>query len=63
MNDEQTDLVFALLTLKYQGKSPGVLFALRPVSLMMRVGVGKLRPTKMLELRMLELQIMKFRIL
>lgn len=63
MNDKQIELVFALLIQKYQGRSSGVLFTLRPVSLMMRVGVGKLRPTKMLDLRMLELQIMKFRIL
>lgn len=33
MNDEQTDLVFVLLTLKYQGKLSGVLVALRPISL------------------------------
>lgn len=57
MNDKQIELIFALLILKYQGRSSGVLFALRPESLMMRVGVGKLRPTKMLELRMLNREV------
>ena len=45
-------LIWSLPTLKYQGKLSSVLSSLRPVSVVIRMGVGKLRWMEILELRM-----------